>query len=301
MFGKAGASLQRPSAPGTSSSLSKSPLPLVPLSSAPQAHTTSPQIPPHPDNIHHGQHEEPTGPLTAQNVPPGDRGGLNKWASFLKRVFGWIRRKLSLGRSRLSAQDPTEPARPTTPPQLPPGNAVPPESSVTSGGNIDNPREPPTTHTNRENGLSIDAQLELEGINVPRSSGPTVTSSDSPDSNRKEVTIGATRFILQNAASALKFAPIPNLDAIPDLLLKWLDVYETVGGNDESLKGLGDDILKAYDTVLEPLALSTDPIPDEVVVLIRRFHSTKTRDRRPQQSRFCEEDDLSTRNQHEDK
>ncbi|KAF8338798.1 uncharacterized protein EI90DRAFT_2415721 [Cantharellus anzutake] len=121
-----------------------------------------------------------------------------------------------------------------------------------------------------DNGLKIRAQLEREGINVPSLSERTPSANSKSD--RKKVIMGAVIFVLENAADALKFVPIPNPDAIPNLLLKWLKVYDTVGGNDDGLKELGNDIRKAYATVLQPLELS-EQIPPEVVRLIGGFHS----------------------------
>ncbi|KAF8338245.1 uncharacterized protein EI90DRAFT_2566512 [Cantharellus anzutake] len=91
-------------------------------------------------------------------------------------------------------------------------------------------------------------------------------------SDRKKVIVGGITLVLQTAAEALKLAPVPGLDAIPNLLLTWLQVYETVGGNDDDLKGLDEDIQRAYVTILQPLELLTDQIPREVVQLIKRFH-----------------------------
>ncbi|KAF8338884.1 uncharacterized protein EI90DRAFT_2426325 [Cantharellus anzutake] len=245
-------------------------------SHVPQINITGPQVPRDHDNTHSDRHGLPTESypeltVAGQAMPSMNRDS-KKSESLMGRVFGRVRRKLSPNRSRPSTPNLVEPSRPATPLQPSGNDAVLPSFPFARGEKIDNLRETSGSYATHDNGLSVHAQLEHKGINVP-SSEPTITRSASSGSDRKVVIIGATRLILQNAASALKFAPIPNLDAIPDLLLKWLDVYETVGGNDESLKGLDDDILKAYDTVLEPLALSTDPIPDEVVVLIRRFHS----------------------------
>ncbi|KAF8316990.1 uncharacterized protein EI90DRAFT_3002750 [Cantharellus anzutake] len=230
----------------------------------PQINITDPPIPRDHDNTHSDRHG-----TTGQAVPSIDRDS----ESLMGRVFERARRKLSPNRSRPSTPNLVEPSRPARPLQLSANDAILPSFPLARGENIDNSHETSPSYATHDNGLSVHAQLEREDTSVPPLSEHTVTPSASSGSDRKNVIIGATRLVLQNAASALKFAPFPNLDAIPNLLLKWLDVYETVGGNDESLKGLDDDIRKAYDTVLEPLALSTEPIPDEVVVLIKRFHS----------------------------
>ncbi|KAF8338923.1 uncharacterized protein EI90DRAFT_2430183 [Cantharellus anzutake] len=243
----------------------------------PQINITDAQIPRDHDNTHSDRHGLPTESyleptVTVQAVLSIDRDS-KKSESFMRRLVGSARRKLSPHRSRPSAPNLVEQSRPDTPLQLSANDAVLPSFPLARGGNIDNSHETSGSYATHDNGLSVHAQLEREGINVPPLSEHAITPSTSSGSDRQDVIIGVIRLILQNATSALKFAPIPNLDAIPNLLLKWLDVYETVGGNDESLKGLDDDIRKAYDTILQPLALSTDRIPDEVIFFVRGFHS----------------------------
>ncbi|KAF8330913.1 uncharacterized protein EI90DRAFT_1111302 [Cantharellus anzutake] len=61
---------------------------------------------------------------------------------------------------------------------------------------------------------------------TPSSIDRTSSSSVVPPGGGKKTIIVASRLILQTAASALKLAPIPNLDQIPKILLSWLQVYE---------------------------------------------------------------------------
>ncbi|KAF8336405.1 uncharacterized protein EI90DRAFT_172075 [Cantharellus anzutake] len=70
------------------------------------------------------------------------------------------------------------------------------------------------------------------GVNLdtPLLTNLTQSSSAVPARDRKKTIIATTRHVLQTAASALKLAPIPNLDQIPTILLSWLQVYEVRKG-----------------------------------------------------------------------
>ncbi|KAF8330721.1 uncharacterized protein EI90DRAFT_1089992 [Cantharellus anzutake] len=103
-------------------------------------------------------------------------------------------------------------------------------------------------------------------------SAPDLPSPTVPAGEGKKTIIAATRLVLQTAASALKFAPIPNLDQIPRILLTWLQVYETIDNNDENLKGLDDEVRKAHETIFRPLQLWTGQVPLEISDLIQRFN-----------------------------
>ncbi|KAF8338854.1 uncharacterized protein EI90DRAFT_2423106 [Cantharellus anzutake] len=243
-------------------------------SHVPQVRVTDAQISPDHDNYRRDQLGVPAGSypepeVAAQIVPSGDRSDRKKPA-FLMRIL----QKLNPVRSKPSTAEPLGPSRPTTPFLQPSGDdAVPPPSPRTPTAHVNNPRESSGTHATPDNRLNIYAQLEREDVIIPFVSEPTTMPSANSGSDRKKVIIGATRLVLQNAADALKFAPIANLDAIPNLLLTWLQVYETVGGNDDELEGLGDHIRKAYTTILQPLELSTDQIPPEVIQFINGFQS----------------------------
>ncbi|KAF8338821.1 uncharacterized protein EI90DRAFT_2418533 [Cantharellus anzutake] len=200
-------------APGSSSQLSH---PQAPSEShVPQFHITGPQISPDHDKTHCGQLGGPT-------VPSGDRNDPMKSASFMGRISSEISE--IFGRNRSKPGTPKQ-SRPTTPtPQPYANNAAPPPSPLTPTGNIDDPSESSGMRATPDNGSKIRAQLEREGINVPSLS--ELTPSATSKSDRKKVVINAIRLVLENAADALKFVPIPNPDAIPNLLLKWLQVYD---------------------------------------------------------------------------
>ncbi|KAF8328873.1 uncharacterized protein EI90DRAFT_3017482 [Cantharellus anzutake] len=202
--------------------------------------------------------ESYTEPTTTNQVAPSNDSDPKKSESFVDRMFKKIHRKLSLNRSGSSTSNLVEPSLHSQPSND--ETALPPAPLILEG-NINNSRERSETYSTRDNGLSVLAQLERGGINVPPLLEPTIMPSASSGSDRKKVVIGAMRLVLQNAALTLKFAPVPNLDAIPNLLLTWLQVYETVGGNDEGLKGLDDEIRGAYTTILRLLQLWTDQIP----------------------------------------
>ncbi|KAF8330690.1 uncharacterized protein EI90DRAFT_1087982 [Cantharellus anzutake] len=103
-------------------------------------------------------------------------------------------------------------------------------------------------------------------------SAPDLPSPTVPAGDGKKTIIAATRLVLQTAASALKFVPIPNLDQIPSILLTWLQVYETIDNNDENLKGLDDEVRNAQETIFRPLQLWTGQVPLEISDLIHRFN-----------------------------
>ncbi|KAF8317022.1 uncharacterized protein EI90DRAFT_215881 [Cantharellus anzutake] len=217
------------SVPGSSS---QPPLPST-SSESPRALSINLQVPRDHDNTHSDRHGLPTESypgliVTGQAMPFMNRDS-KKSESLICRIFGRARRKLSPDHSRPDTPNLVEPSRSATPLQLSANNAVPLSFPLACGGNIDNLHETSGSYATHDNGLSVHAQLEREGINVPPLSEHAITPSASSSSDRQDVIIGAIRLILQNATSALKFAPIPNLDTIPDLLLKWLDVYEVCG------------------------------------------------------------------------
>ncbi|KAF8327543.1 uncharacterized protein EI90DRAFT_1765027 [Cantharellus anzutake] len=112
-------------------------------------------------------------------------------------------------------------------------------------------------------------------VSPPRSKRNTNTPSERTihdnAGDRRKTIIKATKIVLQTAASALKFSPIPNLDQIPNMLLAWLQIYETIADNDENLKELDGEVRKARETIFQPLQLWNGPIPPEIDDLIRQF------------------------------
>ncbi|KAF8338232.1 uncharacterized protein EI90DRAFT_2563126 [Cantharellus anzutake] len=261
-------------APGSSSQASD---PLTPSESpVPHVHVTGPKVSSDHDSTHRNQFRVPAGPylepaVAAQPVPSGGRrADPTEPSSSTGRRSRKIWRKFSPNRSKPSTSDLVGQSRPSTSSLQPSAdNRVLPPSPLAPADNIDDLLEASGTHATPS---SHHAQLDSEGINVSGLSELTITPSASSKSDRKKVIIGGITLVLQTAAEALKLAPVPGLDAIPNLLLTWLQVYETVGGNDDDLKGLDEDIQRAYVTILQPLELLTDQIPREVVQLIKRFH-----------------------------
>ncbi|KAF8333607.1 uncharacterized protein EI90DRAFT_586263 [Cantharellus anzutake] len=246
-------SLQRP---GTSCS---HPQPSLFSSSPPhipQIQITGSQISQESDITRHNQRRRLMGSYsqpraTAQTELCEDCGDSKKPRSFFSRAIGSIHRKLSPNRGKSSTPVP------------------PPEQDV-------NDQRATLNTDHNTDSTSVHAQLRHKGINVPPLSELAAAPLSSSDTGRKKTIIGATRLILQSAVSALRFSPVPNLDAIPNLLLTWLQLYETVDGNDENLKGLNDEVKRAYTTILQPLQMWTSQageIPPEVVSLIKEFHS----------------------------
>ncbi|KAF8338809.1 uncharacterized protein EI90DRAFT_2417217 [Cantharellus anzutake] len=190
-------------------------------SHVPQVRVTDAQISPDHDNYRRDQLGVPAGSYPEPEVAA--QSDRKKPASLMRR----IREKLSPVRNKPSTPESHGPSRPTTPFLQPSGDdAVPPPSPRTPTAYVDDPRESSGTHATPDNRPNIYAQLEREDVIVPFVSDPTTVPSANSGSDRKKVIIGATRLVLQNAADALKFVPIANLDAIPNLLLTWLQVYE---------------------------------------------------------------------------
>ncbi|KAF8312160.1 uncharacterized protein EI90DRAFT_747254 [Cantharellus anzutake] len=130
-------------------------------------------------------------------------------------------------------------------------------SECITHGNTETPHPPPG-----RTGVNLDAPSSMD--RTPSSSAVTAGEG-------KKTIIAATRLVLQTAATALKLAPIPNLDQIPNTLLSWLQVYETIDNNDEDLKGLDDEVRNAHETIFRPLQLWTGQVPPAIGDLIQRF------------------------------
>ncbi|KAF8336313.1 uncharacterized protein EI90DRAFT_158600 [Cantharellus anzutake] len=156
-----------------------------------------------------------------------------------------IRHTLAKLLSRSPSPDPRQPD-PSTPD--PPSLNLSP-SPVLPGGAIDISRMIPSGN--------LDAPSSIDHDRTPSSSAVTAGEG-------KKTIIATTRLVLQTAATALKLAPIPNLDQIPNTLLSWLQVYETIGNNDENLKGLDDEVRNAHETIFRPLQLWTGQFPLEI-------------------------------------
>ncbi|KAF8328563.1 uncharacterized protein EI90DRAFT_1534911 [Cantharellus anzutake] len=80
--------------------------------------------------------------------------------------------------------------------------------TVLATGNDD-----PSVHTQQEPGSSVPS---VPAESVPRRS----------DGDLKKTIIGTTKLLLETAAAGLKFAPILNLDQIPNTLLRFIQIYE---------------------------------------------------------------------------
>ncbi|KAF8329695.1 uncharacterized protein EI90DRAFT_1335647 [Cantharellus anzutake] len=203
------------------------------------------------------------GPPAANETVPCGFGSSKKSTSPFGLTFGKICKNTVLDRSKPSTSGPGSFFGTTTPYQPSADNQGFP-SPCAPEGNL------PGKHS---------AYITCEGdpgIHTHPPSGFPSTPPASSRSDQHKMIIGATRLILQTAASALNLSPIPKLGEIPNLILIWLQVYETVDDNDKNLKGLHDEIQRAYETILQPLQMwtcQTGEIPPEVVSLVKEFHS----------------------------
>ena len=146
----------------------------------------------------------------ASTIPP--LGGSR--TSLRSRLSRWIRRlirgntsttPLGQSRSRLS--------RPS----------IHPEESA------DNPPSTLNVHTIHDDSAGANRRRGLGGVDsldVAPLSAPVPSVSPTSDNDRKKTIISGTKLLLQTAATALQFAPIPNLDQIPNTLLTWIQIYE---------------------------------------------------------------------------
>ncbi|KAF8338277.1 uncharacterized protein EI90DRAFT_2568458 [Cantharellus anzutake] len=216
-------------APGSSSQASHS---LTPSGTpVPQVHVTGPNISSNHNNTRRDQFSVPERPsypepaVAAQPVPSGARRSDPKEpASSTGRRSRETSGKFALNRSKPSTPDLVEQSRPSTPFLRPfTDDTVLPPSPPAPTGNIDGLLEVSGMHAMPS---SHHAQLDCEGINVSGLSELANAPSASLESDRKKLIIGAMTLVLQIAAEALRLAPVPGLDAIPNLLLTWLQVYE---------------------------------------------------------------------------
>ncbi|KAF8318552.1 uncharacterized protein EI90DRAFT_2706444 [Cantharellus anzutake] len=158
-----------------------------------------------------------------------------------------------------------------------------PDTSRLSPFHLD-PKQPARSTRSIDTTHSQQERVELD---------PDVDSLLEPAPGKKPIIIGTTELILQAATSALKFSPIPLLSEIPGLLLTFLQIYKTVDSNSENLKGLENEVVKAYTTILRPLQLWTGEIPPEVKALIEEFHLAL--DEQTKQIRVLSSQKLATR------
>ncbi|KAF8324967.1 uncharacterized protein EI90DRAFT_2202550 [Cantharellus anzutake] len=91
--------------------------------------------------------------------------------------------------------------------------------------------------------------------------------------DQKNTTLNAIKLLLQTSAAALKFAPIPQLDQIPNTLLAWINIYESATTNVEDMEKLHIVIRQVRDSVLQPLQEWTGEIPPELENLSRDFYA----------------------------
>ncbi|KAF8333234.1 uncharacterized protein EI90DRAFT_643170 [Cantharellus anzutake] len=208
-----------------------------------------------------GDRDESDGSLLHLPTATTQTGGDSQ-TFFRHTLSGLFRRSSSSGSSRVDQ----------SPLSGPPNKSLPLSPHLGATNNI--PRDTPierVTHDNTAGHL----QLGRTGVDLDISSlmERIPSSSAVPTGDRKKTTIAATRLVLQTAASALRFVPIANLDQIPNILLTWLQVYESVDDNDENLKGLGDEVRKAHETIFRPLQLWTGQVPHEISDVIQQFNS----------------------------
>ncbi|KAF8341611.1 uncharacterized protein EI90DRAFT_1759107 [Cantharellus anzutake] len=91
------------------------------------------------------------------------------------------------------------------------------------------------------------------------------------DDDRKKTIIGAIKLILETAVANLKFSSIANLDQIPSMILRWIQIYENISSNAEDLNWLYEVIQKTHDSVLEPLRKWTEEVPPEIRSLVQEI------------------------------
>ncbi|KAF8330740.1 uncharacterized protein EI90DRAFT_1091894 [Cantharellus anzutake] len=186
-----------------------------------------------------------TPPIESVATTSTDRGGSDRsglkpltttGGSSRGRKQRWsVRHTIAKLLSRSPGPDPTDidqskpsdhrQSSPSTP-DPPPPNLSP--SPVLPEGAIDIPHmmpHEPIIHNNTETPHPPPGRTSVNS-DAPSSTDRTPSSSAVPAGDGKKTIIAATKLVLQTAASALKFAPIPNVDQIPSILLKWLQVYE---------------------------------------------------------------------------
>ncbi|KAF8324202.1 uncharacterized protein EI90DRAFT_2367057 [Cantharellus anzutake] len=239
---------------------------------APEIQIDGPEATQNLDDFSIGSHPERSLPIVP--TAPSSRSLGGSATSSLHRITKWFGKWSSPNRRHKSPPSHPEPSVANI--RLHPAPDTSRLSHLYPEQNVDgNRRSPSSIQTVADTTSSLHSQLERMGLDsdVPSLSEVTALSSAPASDRKKPVIIGTTKLLLQVGAFALKASPIPLLGEIPNLLLKFLQVYESVDSNSENLKGLNDDVHKAYTTILRPLQLWTDNIPPEVTVLIKEFHS----------------------------
>ena len=166
--------------------------------------------------------------IDGSTIPSGSSHGSRPSPSFRDRLLRGIRRlSPNPKRSKKSTTSPPEQPMATTPPQSSLHNPPLSPPSLDSGEGIDHPRSTPNTDTIHDAGPG--GHPEPADVNLPNAAplsvpAPSVLSSSNNDG--KKTIISNTRLLLQTAATALQFAPIPNLHQIPNTLLTWIQIYE---------------------------------------------------------------------------
>ncbi|KAF8328246.1 uncharacterized protein EI90DRAFT_1619636 [Cantharellus anzutake] len=225
-------------------------------SSLPQIHFTRVRTDQIHDDISYVQRDRSGGPnLQPPGVPSTSRSPSKSRDSKRRTSPGHRFMRDPGGDPHSNLSDPPNPSEstPTTPDLSPLGGWEPPLFHPRRS--IDNPHSAPITYPIHDPDAILDAQRER------------------PDGDRKKTVLSATKLLLQTASSALKTSPIPYVSQILDFLLTLLQVYETVDSNNESLKGLNDEVRKAYTAILRPLELyAGQTVPPELIAPLKEFH-----------------------------
>ena len=151
-------------------------------------------------------------------IPSGSPHDATPSPSFRHRLLKGIRRL---------SPNPKRSNKSTTPLQSPPHNPLPSPPPLDSGESIDHPRSTLNTHTIHDAGARGQPRpADVNSRNAAPLSVPAPSVSSSSDNDRKKTIITGTKLLLQTAAVALKFAPIANLDQIPNTLLTWIQICE---------------------------------------------------------------------------
>ncbi|KAF8317248.1 uncharacterized protein EI90DRAFT_209842 [Cantharellus anzutake] len=245
-------------------------------SSLPQIHFTRVRTDQIHDDTSYVQRDRSGGPnLQPPGVPSTSRSPSRSRDS--KRRMSPGRRLTSDPRGNphsnlLDSPNPPE-STPTTPDLSALGGWEPP--LFRPRRSVDNLHSAPITYPIHGPNAILNAQSEHPGMAIvaPPPPEPASSSSAIPDGDRKKTVLSATKLLLQTASSALKISPIPYVSQILDLLLTLLQAYETVDSNNESLKGLNDEVRKAYTAILRPLELyAGQTVPPELIAPLKEFH-----------------------------
>ncbi|KAF8324187.1 uncharacterized protein EI90DRAFT_2365430 [Cantharellus anzutake] len=240
---------------------------------APEIQIDGPEATQNLDDFSIGSHPERSLPIVPTALSSRSLG--RSATSPLHRITKWFGKRSSPNRRHKSPPSHPEPSVANI--RLHPAPDTSRLSHLYPEQNVDgNRRSTSSIQTVVDTTSSLHSQPERMGLDsdVPSVSEATALSPAAPAGDRKKpVIIGTTKLLLQVGAFALKASLIPLLGEIPNLLLKFLQVYESVDSNSENLNGLNDEVHKAYTTILRLLQLWTDNIPPEVTVLIKEFHS----------------------------